>query len=152
MLAKKILNQEKSLAKEIYAEQLQHDWPGLNREVKGICENIGVKNINEEDVSKEEVEEGIYYHDYKKLKIEVSGYKKLEAIKNDDFTELPDYMNDKNIENSRMAFRINSGMVNKIKMNFKGSYKENLTCEKCEIGENETQCHAMTCSGWAEQR
>ena len=129
MLAKKILNQEKSLAKEIYAEQLQHDWPGLNREVKEICENIGVKNINEEDVSKEEVEEGIYYHDYKELKIEVSGYKKLEAIKND-------YMNDKNIENSRMAFRIKSGMVNKIKVNFKGSYKENLTCEKCEIGEN----------------
>ena len=84
MLAKKILNQEKSLAKEIYAEQLQHDWPGLNREVKEICENIGVKNINEEDLSKEEVEEGIYYHDYKELKIEVSGYKKLEAIKNDD--------------------------------------------------------------------
>ena len=43
-------------------------------------------------------------------------------------------------------------MVNKIKMNFKGSYKHNLTCEKCEIGENETQCHAMVCLGWSEQR
>ena len=31
MLARKILCQEKILAKEIYLEQLQHDWPGLTR-------------------------------------------------------------------------------------------------------------------------
>ena len=86
------------------------------------------------------------------MKIEVSSYKKLETIRNEDFTQLPDYMNDKSLENSRMGFRIKSGMVNKIKMNFKGLYKNNLTCEKCELQENETQCHAMVCSGWAEQR
>ena len=51
-----------------------------------------------------------------------------------------------------MGFRIKLGMVNKIKMNYKGSYKNNLSCEKCEIGENKTQSHAMVCSGWAEQR
>ena len=43
-------------------------------------------------------------------------------------------------------------MVNNIKMNFKGSYKHNLKCEKCELEEEETQCHAMICSGWADQR
>ena len=37
-------------------------------------------------------------------------------------------------------------------MNFKGSYEHNYLCEKYEIGENKTQCHAMVCSGWAEQR
>ena len=94
----------------------------MNKEDKEICEKIGIKNINEEEVSKEEVE-GIYYHNYKELKIEVSGYKKLEAVKNDDFTVLPDYMDDKNIENSRMAFRIKSGMVDKIKMNLRDHTK-----------------------------
>ena len=113
---------------------------------------IGVKNINEEDVSKEDVEEGIYCHNYKEMKNKVSGYKKLEAIKDDDFTELPDYMKDRILENCRMGFIIKSNMVNKIKMNLKGSYKDNLTCEKCEIGENETRCHFIICSGWAEQR
>ena len=103
-------------------------------------------------MSKDEIEEGIYYNHYKEMKLEISGYKKLEAIKNDDFSELPDYMNEKSLENARMAFRIKAGMVNRIKMNYKGSYKQNLKCEKCEIGENETQCHAMICSGWAEQR
>ena len=152
LMARKILSQERSLAKEIYTEQLQHDWPGLAQEVKEICDKIGVNNINEEDVSKDEIEEGIYYNHYKEMKLEISGYKKLEAIKNDDFSELPDYMNEKSLENARMAFRIKAGMVNRIKMNYKGSYKQNLKCEKCEIGENETQCHAMICSGWAEQR
>ena len=51
-----------------------------------------------------------------------------------------------------MVIRIKSGVVNRIKMNFKGSYKNSLKCEKCEMGENETQCHAMICLGWAEQR
>ena len=152
MMARKILQQEGSLAHEIYEEQLKHDWPGLAKEVKEICEEIGVKNINEEDVSKEEVDDGIFYHNYKEMKLEICGYKKLEAIKNDDFTELPEYMNDKSLENSRMSFRIKSSLVNRIKMNFKGSYKHNLVCEKCESGQNETQCHAMSCAGWSEQR
>ena len=152
MMARKILYQEGSLAHEIYEEQLKHDWPGLAKEVKEICEEIGVKNINEEDVSKEEVDDGIFYHNYKEMKLEICGYKKLEAIKNDDFTELPEYMNDKSLENSRMSFRIKSSLVNRIKMNFKGSYKHNLVCEKCESGQNETQCHAMSCAGWSEQR
>ena len=152
LLAKKLMSQERSLAKEIYEEQLKNDWPGLSVEVKEICREIGVHNLNEKDVSKEELEDAIYFHNYKEMKLEVSSYKKLEAIKNDDFRELPDFMNDKSIDNARMGFRIKSGMVNKIKMNYKGSYKNNLTCEKCESGENETQCHAMVCSGWAEQR
>ena len=97
MQARKILCQETTLAKEIYVEQLQHDWPGLSSEVKEICEEIRVKNINEEDVSKKDVEEGIYYHDYNEMKIEVSSYKKLETIRNEDFTQLPDYMNDKSL-------------------------------------------------------
>ena len=54
--------------------------------------------------------------------------------------------------NGRMAFRIKSGMVNRIQMNYIGSYKNNLSCEKYESGENESQCHAMVCSGWSEQR
>ena len=43
-------------------------------------------------------------------------------------------------------------MVNNIKMNFKNSYKNNLACEQCTSGESESQCHALTCPGWEEQR
>ena len=71
-------------------------------------------------MTKEELDEAIYYHNYKEMKMEVNSYKKLEIIEDDDFRELPDYMKDKSIKNARMAFRIKSGMVNRIKMNYKG--------------------------------
>ena len=152
LMARKILSQERTLAKEIYTEQLKNEWPGLAKEVKEICKEIGVEDINENEVTKDELDEAIYYHNYKEMKLEVFSYKKLEEIQNEDFRELPDYMHDKSIENARMAFRIKSGMVNRIKMNYKGSYKHNLKCEKCELEENETQCHAMVCPGWSEER
>ena len=37
LMAKKVLSQGRSLAKEIYTEQLKNDWPGLANEVKEIC-------------------------------------------------------------------------------------------------------------------
>ena len=58
-------------------------------------------------------------------------------------------MNKKSLEHARMAFRIKTKMANKIKMN-KGSYKNNITGDKCMAEENETQCHTMLCPGWAE--
>ena len=37
-------------------------------------------------------------------------------------------------------------------MNFKSSFKGDLFCEKCESGSVETQCHAMVCDGWKQER
>ena len=51
-----------------------------------------------------------------------------------------------------MAFRIKSKMVQSIKMNFKGSHKENFSFDECESGSDDTQCYAMICNGWKEQR
>ena len=40
LMAKKVLSQGRSLAKEIYTEQLKNDWPGLANEVKEICRQV----------------------------------------------------------------------------------------------------------------
>ena len=61
-------------------------------------------------------------------------------------------MSMKSLDKVRMAFRIKTKMVKNIKMNYKNSHKNNLACEQCASGENETQCHALTCPGWQEQR
>ena len=45
------MTQETSLAKEIYEEQLKNNWPGLAKEAKEICEEIGINNINEKEVN-----------------------------------------------------------------------------------------------------
>ena len=96
LLAKKIMSQERILAKKIYEEQLKNDWPWLSLEVKEICREIGVNNLNEKDVSKEELEEAIFFHN-KEMELEMSSYDKS---------------------------------INRFKMDYKGSYKNNLSCEK----------------------
>ena len=64
LLSKKILSlimsQEISQAKDIYQEQIKNDWPGLAAEVKNVCEKVGVSNLTEEEMSKEELEDIIY--------------------------------------------------------------------------------------------
>ena len=58
-MAKKILIQETSLDHEIYLEQLENRWPGLSTEVKDKFKEIGINDINEKEVKKEEMEEAI---------------------------------------------------------------------------------------------
>ena len=48
----------------------------------------------------------IFYQNYNEMKIEINSYEKLEDITNDDFRELPEYMNMKSLDKVRMAFRI----------------------------------------------
>ena len=151
-LVKKILSQENSLAKMIYQEQLDRNWPGLSTEVREICEAVGLEDINKKEVKNEDMEEAILFHHYKEMKHELQSYKKLEDIKDNDFTMMPEYMEDKSLDKARMAFRIKSKMVQAIKMNHKGSHKGNLSCDKCKSGSEDTQCHAMMCEGWKEQR
>ena len=151
LLARSILSKEGSLARAVYLEQVKNNWPGLANEVKEICRKIGIEDISDNIVEKETIEEAIFYNNYKEMKIDMQRYEKLEDVKDNDFTELPSYMEWKNLEDIRTAFRIKSKMVRKIKMNYKKSYN-NLVCEMCQAGRNESQCHAMDCPGWQEQR
>jgi hypothetical protein len=152
LLARSILKKEKSLAREVYQQQVERGWPGLSQEVEEICKKVGIPNINKEDVSKEEIEEAVFFHNYKEMKESINEYEKLEDIKHEDMRELPDYMKEKGIEKSRMTFRVRSKMVKTIKMNYKSSHRNNLLCDRCDLREDETQCHTMMCPGWKDQR
>ena len=94
----------------------------------------------------------MFFHNDKEMKEDINKCEKLEYVQHEVMRELPDYMMEKSVEKVRMAFRIRTKMVKNVKMNFKNSHRENLMCEKCELGENETQCHALTCPGWEEHR
>ena len=85
------------------------------------------------------------------MTIDMQRYQKLEDEKDKDFTKLPSYMEGKCLEDIIIAFRIKCKMVRKIKMNYKNSYN-NLVCEMCQTGRNESQCHTMECTGWQEHR
>ena len=81
---------ENSLAKEVYQEQRQHDWPGLAQEVTEICKEVGIEDVNDKEVSKETIEEGIFYHHYKELKKEMDSKEKFKDIKHEAFREVYD--------------------------------------------------------------
>ena len=48
-------------------EQVKKEWPGLAKEVKEICNNIGINNIKEHMVEKETIDEALFYHNYKEI-------------------------------------------------------------------------------------
>ena len=151
MLARKIRSQNNSLANAIYEEQLYMGWPGLAMEAAEICTQIGVTDVNKESVGKGEIDDGIFYSNYKDVKTEMERYEKLEDIKHEDFRKEQAYMHYKSVEKARLAYRIRTKLVNRVKMNFKNMYKENVNCDTCK-DQKETQDHVMTCPRWEDER
>ena len=71
-LAKKISKEKESLAGAIYAEQVKMEWPGLAEEVSRICKEVGLGDINKDEaLTKKEIEEAIFYSNYKDMKEEL---------------------------------------------------------------------------------
>merc|ERR1719509_344437 len=151
MLVTRIRQQERSLAKAIHEEQVEMGWPGLAKEVKEICKMLGVKDANKEVLEKDELEDAVFCHEYKEMKEEMSKCEKLKDIRNEDFRKEQGYMEEKGMGNARMAFRIRTKMVNKVKANYKNMYKDNLECEECDENVIETQEHILECPGWREE-
>ena len=94
--------EEKSLALEIYKEQMKHGWPGLAQEVAEICKKLGLKDLNTTEISKEKVSEEIFYHHYKKIKEDIAKMTKVEDIKHENFREVQAYMKLCSIEKARL--------------------------------------------------
>ena len=112
-------HEEDTLCRQIYEECKSKGRPGLGQEVSNICSIINIPDVNEQIVSKREVQEAIFNHHYSEMKQEINKMKKLEPIKNEDFTEVQNYFLDKSIENGRMSFKIRSQMLENIPGNFK---------------------------------
>ena len=123
-----------------------------DREVAEISKKLGIEDVNTEEMGKDELEERVAMANYKEMKDEMEKYEKLKTVKDEDFTEPQEYMHMRAIDKGRMAFRIRTRMVNKVRMNFKNMFKESLKCDKCDMGEDETQEHLMLCPGWTEER
>ena len=82
----------------------------------------GLTDINEVMSDKNEINEAVFYNNYKEIKEDMNSYRKLEDIRNEDFRSLPDYIiKDKSLDKVRMAYRIRTKMVNDIKVNYKDS-------------------------------
>ena len=154
MLVVRIKDQDSSvLSRQVYEESLIRGWPGLGKEVSGICLEIGIPDVNKVVVTKEDIREAIWNHHYRDMKIELEKSKKLGDIKHEDFSEVQNYFKVKSVETTRMAFKVRAKMISEIPENFKNKYKEEgLKCVYCNQGEISSQSHCMVCPAWGKCR
>ena len=148
------------LAKEINKEQKEQGWPGLVKEVSEICQEVGIEDFNEHEISKEKVNEEIFHHHYKEMKEDISKMKKLEDIKNEDFREVKDYMKSCAIKQARLKLSLRSQMYD-CRANYPGKYEEdNRGCPACieaggqdrQVVEEESQSHLSICPHYSDLR
>ena len=69
-----------SLAKQVCGEADARGWPELQKEVKEIGSQIGIRDMNKHDVSNHKIKQAIYYSHYKSMKEELQRLSKLEHI------------------------------------------------------------------------
>ena len=158
LLLKRIKKQgTHSLSGQILEEQRNNNWPGLAREVREICEELDIPDMNIHDIPDSQVKKAVCSHHYNTMKDDIANSKKMEKHKHEDFFDVQPYMKGIDIHKTRMCFRTRCEMVNDIKGNFTSKYKRHggeaaLVCDNCDLQVNETQTHCLVCPKWEDIR
>ena len=87
--------EEGSLAKKMYEQAEDQGWPGLGRDVQEICNPINIPNMNTNIISKSDLQKAIYKSHYEDMMSNFENSRKLQDIKNSDFSKLQPYFNDR---------------------------------------------------------
>ena len=144
---------EDTLARRIYLEQLEHGWPGLSKEVKLICEELGIEDVNfssiEKNALRKVLDNACKVRDEKELKLKMA--KKTENLKEEDCRRKV-YMDNKSLADVRSIFRIRTNMVEGFRDNFHNMHKNtSLNCVGCGV-EVDDQAHSMQCPAYDDLR
>ena len=78
--------------------------------------------MNNEFVQTKSIQTAIIDHHYQDMKIQITGYKKLENMADEDLREVQTYFNGKYVAKGRLAFRIRSQILDNIPANFKSKF------------------------------
>ena len=99
-LLQRIINlDDDTLAKQVYQEGKDHDWPGLWKDVSDICKELVIPDVSvaSNDVSRETIKKAIFEHHYEDMIKDIHKKIKLEDIKHESFNEPQSYMSNKSI-------------------------------------------------------
>ena len=95
---------EDNLCREILEVQLAMGWPGLTREVQEICKTVGLRDVTEKYLAREEVINYIQYHDMKCAKEKMEPLEKCRAIRYRECRFVQPFMYKKSLEQIRLEF------------------------------------------------
>ena len=138
--------EEEALARQIYRQAEENGWPGLGQEVREICQEIQIQDINKFNIDKKQLKTAIFEAHYQDMLSQFEHSKKLKDNKDDSFRGLPEYFHDRNLSNARMKFKIRTKMVENVPVNFKNRYrytKIGLNCVHCNV--ELSQNHLVIC-------
>ena len=133
LLAKAIMEQEEEvLARQVYVDQVALGLPGLAKEVQEICLTVGLPDICQTDITKDDIKEKIYWHHMKCLKeelqkLEVKGAELLKA----DLRSPQEYFKTSSLPTARMAFRVQNRMLD-MPADMPGRYIGRMQCSGCQ--------------------
>ena len=165
LLVLAIWGQEDScLARQVLKEQVRMGWPGLGREVRDICQKIGLPDATNEEVQleKEDVKEAIKIDHLQYLKENMKG-EKLRVMSQTDMRERRFYTK-YSVEEARMAFRLETFQFD-CWANMPSRYGRDLRCRGCcpragggepdpagadQEEHTESQEHLEGCSAYAD--
>ena len=155
-LVAKILHQNgdnDNYAKEILKEQYHNNWGGLTEEVSMICETVGLKNVCEVFLSRDEVKDAMLHHHLGGLRDEMKQRKKLDRISDKDCHYMQSYMLRKSLEDSRLEFKYRTSMLD-CRAWMPAKYGGVKACPHCpegrEAGLEESGVHWLTCQAYAQ--
>ena len=134
---------EKSLASQIYREQIENDWPGLAKEAKEICEDLGIEDVNISTMTKSEFKrltKGAIEAKNESILRELAQEKtKCKNIMKEDYGRKK-YVDENKIEDVRFRFKARVGLLP-----FAGNYSNDRRFIKtkwlCRCGEKEKEAH-----------
>ena len=106
--------EEGSLAKMISQEAADNGWPCLGEEVRQICQELQIPDINKYRIHKAELQKAIKFSHMEDMMKQFEFSKKLQDIIASDFNNLQPYFSDQNIEGARIKCKIRSKMLKKI--------------------------------------
>ena len=105
---------ENILAKKIYNEQRKEGWPGLAKETKEICEELGILDCNTTNMSKREykdlVNAALLMKDEEYLRKEAEGKRKCLKIMEERYGKKK-YISNNKIADVRRIFKARVGMT-----------------------------------------
>ena len=147
-------DQEEHYARDILKEQLTNSWDGITKEVKQICEKVGLPDACTQFVPMEEIKKAMLISNAKDIKEQMIGLTKMEDIMKEDLRYGQDYIMSLSLEDARLEFRWRTGMLdNRANMGRRYSGK---TCPHCEAGREdgaiESSHHWLSCEAYTELR
>ena len=160
MLIKHIKELEpESLARLMYEEQINNNWPGLALETEEICKELCIENVNTTVKSKAEyskdLQKAVRVIDEVRMKKEMgdehTGMKKMKVMRKSDCS-LKDYMKTGTLYSARKTWEVRSYML-RVAGNYPGHKKYLATgwqCQACMQQVREDQDHLVLCSGYRD--